>query len=160
MKSTILTLALSTALANPTMPTASPDVAAVHPAAPWASLIVPGAGQMLAGDTTEGLLWLGGGLAAGAGTYAFLRGQMPADALVTPDTPQFYFLGLLAYAAWLGVGAAATAFGLARAAARTPRTAPPTPAPAASTAPAPGTQRPVETTPPRKPRRVRPRGED
>lgn len=156
VKSLFLTLALSTALGTPVMPAASPDMAPVHPAAPWASLIVPGTGQMLAGDTTEGLLWLGGGLAAGAGTYALLRGQMPADALVTPDTPQFYFLGLLAYAAWLGVGATATALGLARAAARVPRTAPPTPAPAASTDPAPGTPRPIE----RKPRRVRPGGED
>jgi hypothetical protein len=159
VKSLILTLALGTSLAAPVVPDAAPTPAPVHPAAPWASLVVPGAGQMLAGDTTTGLLWLGAGVGAGAGTYAMLRGQMPADALVTPATPQFYFLALLAYAAWLGVGAAATVAGLAEAAARAPRPVP-LPLPATEAPPDPTAPRPAGTAPPRKPRRTRPGGDD
>jgi|GEM_PF-1544205 len=159
VKSLILTLALGASLVVPIVPDATPTPPPVHPAAPWASLVVPGAGQVLSGDPTKGLLWLGAGLGAGAGTYALLRGQMPADALVTPDTPQFYFLALLAYAAWLGVGAMATVTGLAEAAARAPR---PVPSPLSPTEALPdlAAPRPAGTAPPRKPKRARPGGED
>lgn len=58
-------------------------------------------------------MWLGSGLVAGLGSYAILRAQLPSDALLTPETPQFYFLILVGTAAWLGVGVASTIAGLA-----------------------------------------------
>ena len=147
--------------ATTSLPTAAPEASASpsplpHPATPWASLAVPGAGQFLMGDALGGAVWLGAGTGTALLVNGWLRGQMPAGALVTPDTPQFWFIGLISYAAWLGMGGAATVAGLVHRQnleeAVRPRLPSPTPAPATDARPSSPVSVPVPG-PSRKPKR-------
>lgn len=84
------------------------EIAVYAPEIPGAflSLVLPGAGQLYAGDPIRGAAYLGAAVLVGAGTYGLLRRGV-SDFEAKESRTQA-FMGLIAYGASVGVGVAST----------------------------------------------------